>query len=49
MTEQAHKAIEAGTESPLVIFVLQNLGLLTGFVIIFLLAHYGGDIGKLID
>lgn len=49
MTEQAHKAIEAGTESPLVIFVLQNFGLLTGFIIIFLLAHFGGDIGKLIE
>lgn len=41
--EQAKELTETGTETPGKILFIQNLGLLTGFIIIFLLAMFGGE------
>ena len=46
MEKQAKEAIEKKTEKPCIVLLLQNIGLLTGFLIIFLLMLFGKDIEK---
>ena len=44
MSEQARAEILKGTETPATVLVIQNLGLFSGFAIMFLLANYGSEI-----
>ena len=44
MNEQAKYVIEKGIETPATTLALQNLGLILGFGIMFILAIFGGEI-----
>jgi len=43
MPEMNHTA-EEQKDKPFKVFFIQNMGLLSGFGVIFLVSHYGGDI-----
>ena len=43
MNAKAKEVVEEGLESPTLTLVLQNVGLVIGFLIMFLLSAFGGD------
>lgn len=44
MTAQIQQVEESESESKLAALIIQNVGLLTGFIIIMMLVMYGGNI-----